>query len=261
MKTKLLMTLLAGFILTFSSPVYAYYGDESADDVIEDGSMILEFRNFNPSLTFKAKTSSDTSTTDFKNSLGLEDKRSNEIRLNLGRTLRLSYTKFSYSGIGTPSVTVNYDGQSFDGTATTTTNLDIDYARLSWMIPVTTSDEMTTKWIFDIKAFKVATEISGKEQTTGTALAVNKKFVGGLPTVGFSTAFRVASDLTAYAEVTGLPLGKYGHFYDMEGGLKYDVGNFSVGAGYRNFDLNINYDSNAVQLKLAGPYYNLMYKF
>ncbi|MBP2642890.1 MAG: hypothetical protein H6Q67_777 [Firmicutes bacterium] len=232
-----------------------------ADDVIEDGSMMLEVRNFNPSLTMKAQVSGDASATDFKNTLGLADKRANEFRLYLSRTLRFSYTKFSYGGTNQITQSVTYNGQLFSGSTDVTTDVNINYYRFSWLIPVTTSDDMTTKWIFDIKGFKFDSKL---QSVTTPSANTQKSFTGAIPTVGVSTSFRLASDLTAYAEITGLPLGKYGHFYDMEGGLRYDVGNFSLGAGYRNFDLNVK-DGNAggdfVQLKLAGPYYNLMYKF
>ena len=258
MKKTLLLALLSAIMLVFSNVAFA-------DDAIEDGSMSLEFRNFNPSLTFKAQVSGDASATDFKNDLGLADKKSNEFRLNLGRTLRLAYTKFSYGGFGTPTVgNVTYDGQDFDVTADVTTNIDINYYRLSWLIPVTTSDEMTTKWIIDLKAFKFNTKLVGEDPTTHNPVTVQKSFQGAIPTIGFAASFRLASNLTAYGEITGLPLGKYGHFYDMEGGVKYEIGELAIGAGYRNFDFNVKDGStngNNVQLKLAGPYYNVSYKF
>ncbi|MBP2652889.1 MAG: hypothetical protein H6Q73_458 [Firmicutes bacterium] len=258
MKKTLFVALISATMLVFSNVAFA-------DDAIEDGSMNFEFRNFNPSLTFKAQVSGDASATDFKNDLGLADKKSNEFRLNLGRTLRLAYTKFSYGGSGNPTVgSVTYDGQSFEVTAPVTTDININYYRLSWLIPITTSDEMTTKWIIDLKAFKFDTRLAGTDPSTSNPVTVQKSFQGGIPTVGFATSFRLASNLTAYGEITGLPLGKYGHFYDMEGGLKYEIGEFAIGAGYRNFDLNIKDGStngDNVQLKLAGPYYNVSYKF
>jgi hypothetical protein len=73
-----------------------------------------------------------------------------------------------------------------------------------------------------------------------------------------------AGKLQGFAEISGIPLGKYGNFYDAEVGLKCKVAkDTSVNVGYRIFDLDVkDPDSNEqVRFKLAGMFYGLDHKF
>ena len=84
--------------------------------------------------------------------------------------------------------------------------------------------------------------LSPAKTPTGNTVTQRKHFRGVVPTIGFrvETNPEDRRGLSFFGEISGLPLGKYGYFYDAEAGLKYQANKqVSVKAAYRVFDLNV----------------------
>lgn len=244
-----LTTTLLGFSVGMASP---------ANDSNE---MKLELRYFKPDFKFQARTAETSSLgeVNFKDDLGMKDQNSNEYRLWFNKNLRLAYTKFDYSGHNTLTRQIEYDGVTYNIGTDVDSKLNVDYYRLTWFRPITNSPTLSTSWLVDIKGFDFNTEI-----TNGTDKA-SESFKGALPTFGFSIQGKLSNKLTGYGEISGLPLGKYGKFYDIETGVNYAINkDVAIGAGYRVFNLDVkdgDENGDKAQLKLNGPFFNVVYKF
>ncbi len=80
-------------------------------------------------------------------------------------------------------------------------------------------------------------------------------FAGGLPTAGLALDFSVIKQVNLFAEISGLPGGDYGYFFDAEAGVEYrPFENFSVVGGYRIIDLKVEDDPDFIEMQLAGPF-------
>jgi hypothetical protein len=258
-KKALAGLLTTSFVLAAGTPVFAA------------ANITVEARYFSPDLTFTAQSDDidyNGGSVDFKNDLGIGDKKAPEYRIQFGDNLRLNYTKFNYKGSATISESFTYGGTDYQVLTDVDSELGIDYARLTWLLPLTKSERLETKWLIDIKGFKFDTTVTGQPQGSppGTVVTETEEFAGAVPSIGFAGNLKLdkAGKLQGFAEISGIPLGKYGNFYDAEVGLKCKVAkDTSVNVGYRIFDLDVkDPDSNEqVRFKLAGMFYGLDHKF
>lgn len=233
----------------------------------KDKGLNLELGYFKPELTFKSRyTKNNTAVADinFKDELGMGDKNATDYRLHISDNLRLAYTSFGYDGHRTISKSITYGGSTYNAGVDVKFDFDIDYYRLTWYRPITKTPALKTGWLIDIKGFNIKTGLFGMT-SAGTSQGVSKNFKGVIPTIGFSADARISENVSAYAEVSGLPLGKYGHFYDGEIGLKYNpTPNSKVFVSYRSFDLDIkdgDENGDRAKLKLSGPFMGMSYNF
>lgn len=266
MSHKILASILAvASIFTMGGSIFATPAEAGKN---QDEGFSVEASYFNPGLTFAVKSSSigyiNGGSVDFKNDLGLVDKSFMDYRIHFGDGFRVSYMNIGYGGTGTLTQQLDYQGNTYSQSTVVNSNLDLKYARVTFIKPITQFFGMTTKLLLDIKGFDINAQVTGIDSTTHTIQTAEKKFRGVIPTVGFAIDNQLGDNLKIFTEVTGLPLGKYGHFYDGEIGLKYEApNNISIAAGYRSFDLNVKDPSNGdhAQFKMAGPFANAEYKF
>lgn len=256
---KVIKNLALTTLLTIGS----FYGLEHN----AEASIGIELRYFDPDLTFKAKSDSiryNGGDVDFKDDLGIQDEKAPGVRLYLGDSWRFDYTRIDYSGNATLKESLEYEGTYYQVNAAIASKLDLTYARATWLRPITKSPVLETNWMIDIKGFSVDTEVSGTEEGTGRHVTEKKKFNGAVPTIGFGIKGRLLNKVYGFAEISGLPLGKYGSFYDAEAGLKAQIlPNTSLNAGYRVLDIDVkDPDTNEHgQFKLSGPFAALEHRF
>lgn len=83
-----------------------------------------------------------------------------------------------------------------------------------------------------------------------------------IPTVGVGAHARLWDNLNAFAHISGLPLGGYGHFYDFEAGLHFKpTEHFGVTAGFRRIHANIHHKDENGNFTMNGPYFGLRADF
>lgn len=258
---KMTLTVMLAFLLvTVCGVAYA----------AENNDMALELGYFQPSLTFNAHYSNNVANAqdvNFKDDLGMGNKNATEYRLWLNKNLRLSYTNWSFDGSKTLTQDITYGNSTYSAGFGADSHLGVDYYRLTWLRPITKSEALDTSWLIDLKGFKFDTSITGHDNITNTTKTESKSFAGAIPTIGFRAATKLQGEtgVVGFAEVSGLPLGKYGHFYDMEIGAKYQFNKQAAASvAYRTFDLAINDgkdNGDKAQLKQSGPYFEVVYKF
>jgi hypothetical protein len=258
---KNLVSLLIGLMVILSTlPAFA----------ADDDSMRLEIGYFQPTLTFNARYASNGVTTndvDFKNDFGFSNRNAAEYRLWINDNLRLSYTNWSFSGSKMLTENITYGGTTYSTNTLASASLGVDYYRLTWLRPISQAPALETNWLIDIKGFSFKTNVTGTNVSTNTTVTENKNFAGAIPTFGLRAVIKPDgwTGVSCFGEISGLPLGKYGHFYDMEIGVKYDFAKSAAASlAYRSFDLNINDGSSngdKAELKQAGPYFQVGYKF
>jgi hypothetical protein len=232
--------------------------------------LALEIGYFKPSLEFNAHyvvNGLGTGDVSFKDDLGMGNKNAPEYRLWLNDCLRLSYTEWDFKGSKTLTQDITWGGVTYPAGSSAAGDLDVYYSRLTWLRPITRSHAVATDWLIDVKVFSFDASITGRDAGTGNTMTKRKHFRGVIPTIGFrmETNPGARTGLGLFSEISGLPLGKYGYFYDAEAGIKYQANEqFSIKAAYRIFDLNLkekNADGDKAQFKQSGPYFEIAYKF
>ncbi len=142
------------------------------------------------------------------------------------------------------------------------TDLDVKYLRLGWV------------WQFINIAdgkFKLGTLLEAKGLWIDASLEApylvppvkeSQKYAAGLPTVGVALDINPHKIVNIFAEVSGLPAGKYGYFFDGEAGVKIiPIKNLSIVGGYRIIDIKANDDPDYAKLKISGPFVGATLRF
>ncbi|MDT8903090.1 hypothetical protein [Anaeroselena agilis] len=268
MNKKLCITAL--IIASIAAMGGVALASEKKDGAPEKKMMALEVGYFKPSLEFNAHyvlNGIGARDVSFKKDLGVRNKNAPEYRLWLNDCLRLSYTEWDFKGSKTLGYDITWGGVVYQAGSSAAADLDVYYSRLTWLRPITRSQAIATDWLIDIKVFSFDASITGRDAGTGNTVTKRKQFRGVVPTIGFrlETNPGASRGVSFFSEISGLPLGKYGYFYDAEAGLKYQANKqFSVKAAYRVFDLNVkekSSDGSKAQFKQSGPYFEIAYKF
>ncbi|CQR73375.1 hypothetical protein SOV_51560 [Sporomusa ovata DSM 2662] len=232
----------------------------AAADKLNKENITIEVRHWNPNLDGSIKVTDNGVGTnlDFNRDLGIGDKNFNEIRLTFGEKdkFRVAYTNFDYSGHNQLDRSIDFDGKHYDLNENVTSKIDIKYYRATMIHPLSKSTNFNSEWMIDIKGFTFDTAIDSALTKS------SKKFSCALPTIGVAAQGQIAPNTTAFAEISGLPLGSYGHIYDFETGIKHEMEkDISLTAGYRSFDLKVKDDEDYAKIKLNGPFFQAAYHF
>ena len=101
-------------------------------------------------------------------------------------------------------------------------------------------------------------KVKGNEANTGLSASKSKGYGAPIPTIGIGAHAALLPSLSVYANASGLPLGGYGHYYDLEAGLRYTpLEILGVTVGFRRIDVKLKHDDDSAKLKLNGPYAGL----
>ena len=144
---------------------------------------------------------------------------------------------------------------------------DFHYLKLQITNPINEHYGSGFDWSYGV------TGIYWRGSAEGTAVSTNKSLNGKqrresekigvpVPTLGIGGHVKLWDNLKAYAHISGLPLGGYGHFYDFEAGIKYNpTDRFGIDIGYRKIHANINHKKDHGKFNLQGPFAGLRYEF
>jgi hypothetical protein len=245
-------------VLAMSTLVLGTSGMALASEA--DKSNNVEIRYWNPSLSSNVQVGNGGTNIDAKSTLGIDDKSFTEVRVNVGKT-KLAYVDLNYTGNRTLTENFTFNDKTYVANEKADSKLDIKYYRIGWDKELAKTEKVTQNLMFDIKVLQM--DASVKASLNGVSVVNESKSVTApIPTIGYNIKANVAKNTDVYAEISGLPLGSYGHFYDSELGVKYSTpGNITIGAGYRVFDLDLHKDDDQFKFKMNGPFFNVSYKF
>lgn len=195
---------------------------------------------------------------DFKSDLDVKDENFPEARVILhtgeNSKFRLAYTQVNYSGENTVTRTVEFAGKSYTAGTLVNSSLDIQYARFGWIWQfVNLFGKLKAGPMIELKA--ISADISLEAPNLSPKITESESFIGGLPTPGFALDVNPLEAINLFAEISGLPAGDLGYFFDAEAGVKLTaISNFSLTAGYRIIDIKAESDPDFVKIKMTGPF-------
>jgi hypothetical protein len=217
-------------------------------------------------VTGDGQLSSDLTTIDLKDDLGLQDKNLNELRLVLftgpRSKLRIANMKMDYSADQDIQRTILFDGQFYTVGTRVLTKLNLEYWRYGWIWEFVGGPYSKVKigTLVEAKRISVDAQLSAPELTPPAT--ERKSFSQTVPTIGLVLDANPSPAVNIYAEVSGISAGSRGHALDGEAGVKLIVGrHLTLGGGYRYFDLEVKDDPDFAKLQNAGPFASASLRF
>jgi len=250
-------------VMVVCSAVLAY----AADAVVE-----FEGRYWMPDFTAKARVTEANivgSDLNFTSELGIKDEDFPEGRFiwhtGPNSKIRAYYTQAQFTGDQIVSRTITFDGKTYTAGTQVKSKLDLQYFGLGWLWEFI--DVLDGK--FKLGSILEAKGVAGKASLDAPTLAITEStdFIAGLPTAGLTVTIspfkdqkpyasgNIFSDLSVYAEASGMSAGKYGYFIDAEAGVRWVPFKYvSISGGYRNVSLKAEDKPDYAKMELKGPF-------
>jgi hypothetical protein len=201
-----------------------------------------------------------------KTDLGLENKGLPGGRFVLAfnpqNRLWFAYIPVTYRSDTRLRRTVEFGGEVYEVGTRVLTDLKMHYLRLGWAYQ-----------FIDMEGgrFKAGTLVELKGVRGEVALAAPEladpidnawSFYAVLPTFGVVLDVYPVPFLHLFAEVSGLPAGKYGTMWEAETGIQFiPVKNLSVNGGYRWVNIEARKDPDYAKIRVSGPFLGLSLRF
>ena len=280
MKTKLkvfiLVTILAivqtiaiSYALAQEEPVQK---NESAVSVPQDSKQSpgpkIEFegRYWRPALSgsVKAVSANIGSGIDIKDDLGLKNEGIPEGKFTWytgpSSSLRLSYFQVGYDGDNRLERTIQFKGKEFTAGTNVQTNADIKDAKLGWAWQFINLANGKIKLGTLLEASLV--NVTYTIKNTSGLIDEKQSFMAPVPAIGCALDVAPWKWMDLFLDLSGLPLGSYGHTFNVETGIKFvPITNFSIVCGYRYFDLDYENKPDFLKVKLSGPFVGATLRF
>ena len=198
-----------------------------------------------------------------KETLGFGNDNSPEIIL---KWKRMSFDYIRVHGTGERTFSgrdvLRFGGGRFHGQISAKS--DFDYLKLNVVNPIATLESAGFDWSYGLTAIHWKGSVSGTEIDGMRGSAKSEDYWVPVPTLGLGAhaALDPSERFKMKAHISGLPLGTYGHFYDIEAGISFNpIENLSVTAGYRRIVVKVDHEDDHGKIKLNGPFAGLQYTF
>jgi hypothetical protein len=206
---------------------------------------------------------------DLETDLGFDDSENYfaEGALNLGPfRLAIGYLPLEFSGSGTLTQDINFNGKTFNANVATTSEVKIDIvdAGLTWHI--INVDDLPARIQFGpeiaVKLVDADLTMTGEEQgNPGITITENDSVQVPIPTIG-------ARARIGFSDFIGL-VGRVGYmefqdnsFLDAEAQLEFSpIPLVGIFGGYRYFDLQVDDSGVFVDAQFAGPFAGAFVRF
>ena len=219
----------------------------------------IEARYFAPHFNAKVKSDSiryNGGQVGLKDNLGFGNDKAPEL---IFRYKRLTADYIHVHGTGNTNLnndTLKFEGVNFDGRVRSQS--DFHYLKLNVSNPIVSVLGSGVDWSYGLTGMYWKGKVKGNEANTGLSASKSKGYGAPIPTIGIGAHASLLPSLSVYANASGLPLGGYGHYYDLEAGLLYTpLEILGVTVGFRRIDVKLKHDDDSAKLKLNGPYAGL----
>ncbi len=181
---------------------------------------------------------------------------------------------FKYSGLSLDYIHVHgsgdnnlglnnlrFKGTTFDGNISTKS--DFDYFKLNYEQNIVSVLGTGVSWNAGVAAMHWRGKVEGTD-VYGFSASKSREYWAPVPMIGIGAHAQIPTmdSLKFHANISGLPLGGFGHFYDLELGVRYfPIENLAITAGYRRIDVHLEHDDDYGNLTLNGPYGGLRFEF
>ena len=224
----------------------------------------VEARFYAPHLD--AKVSSDSikynnGEVGLKDTLGFDNDNAPEYILSWKR-MSLDWIHVHGKGKKNLDGALTFDKKTYTGEVKAKSNFD--YIKLDFKNPILSLPLVNLNWNYGISAIHWDGEVKGNLAGTGRRASASKSYWVPVPYLGVGTSLDLdpAKTFKVYANISGLPMGGFGHYYDLEAGLRFNpIDELAFTVGYRRIDINVHHDDDSGNITLNGPFAGLSYKF
>lgn len=252
------MNRTKGWLTGFAVAAQLWFGTV-ADAMPAD----FEYRSWNANLDARTKVTDNGSGSaiDLDKDLGISDRRIHNGRITLGEPgsfelVRLEFNNLNYSGNTLLSRSLEFDGATYNAGTRVSSRVQLDYGRIGLVRPLQLERNFQVYSLYDLRLLRVDTSLRGQ------GVSSSDSFTAPFPTVGVGANLRLSRNANLFAEVSGIPLGKYGHVFDAETGIKVEVPNgVELVGGYRSLSIKAASDDDYFRIKVEGPYAGATIKF
>ena len=248
-------------IIHFSVPQNEEQPDYLVGGVIRDVAqkilpVSIEARYYAPHFNARVKSDSiryNGGEVNLKDDLGFGNDKAPEV---IFRYKRFTADYIHVHGAGSKSLggnTLRFGGTTFAGRAHAQS--DFHYLKLNVSNPIISVLGTGVDWSYGLTGIYWKGKVRGTNAYTGTSASRSKEYGAPIPTIGLGAHVALLPSLSVYANASGLPLGGYGHFYDVEAGLRYTpLELVGITVGFRRIDVELKHDDDSAKLRLNGPY-------
>ena len=240
------------------------FNDSIGDkDRFADGNFSVEGRFFAPHLYVKIKSDKvyyNGGEVGLKDDLGFGNDNAPEI---IFRYKRLSIDYIYLHGTGHKTFSgrdvLTFGGSKFRGHINSKNTLH--YIKLSVTNPIKTTEDGGINWSYGLTGMLWKGKVSGQD-IRGRSVSKSEDFGAPIPTLGLGVHANFLPQFNAYANVSGLYAGHWGHFYDFEAGVKFKPApHFAITAGYRKIETKVKHNDDYGKLKMHGPFAGIRVDF
>ena len=153
-----------------------------------------------------------------------------------------------------------YGGLHLEGNVTSKS--DLDYLKLQITNPIVNVLGSGVDWSYGLTGIIWEGTATGTQAETGRQASKTKSFYLPIPTLGVGAHASLLPSLKAYANISGMTFGSYGHVYDLEAGIRYNPIEFlGIDIGYRKIHANIKHHDDKGTFDMKGPFAGIRYDF
>lgn len=223
----------------------------------------VEARFYSPHLDMSVKSDKiyyNDGSVSLKDDLGFGNDNAPEFILRYKRlTLDYIYVKGDGDRNFSGRNVLTFGGSRYHGDVHSESKLH--YLKLNVTNPIISVFGSGIGWSYGLTGLSWKGSVDG-DNTGGRKLKEDEDLKIPLPTLGINAHASLLPSLKAYANLSGLPLGGYGHFYDFEAGVRYNpIDILGVDVGYRRIHVNYHHDDKSGTLTMNGPFAGLRFDF
>lgn len=260
--------------VTMASPVPVAAATVAAEAVSNalpsSGDLSAEVRYFSPNLDARAHSDSINykgGNINLKDDLDFSDKNAPELVLRY-RNVSVDWIYATSDGSTKLDGDLKLDNKKFLNGSNIHADSKLNYVNVKVASPIIAAPHIKTTWNYGIAIINWKMSADGTDsETSGSSAAAHsasasESYTVPIPLVGVGAEAELGGGVSAYANISCLPLASYGHFYDLETGLKYKpIPYFSLSAGYRRVDINVHHGDDRGNFVLDGPWAGISYNF
>lgn len=191
---------------------------------------------------------------DLTSDLGIDedDFPDGRVTINIGPAQwRFAYLQGDYSGSQNLTQAITFKGKTYTLGTNVSSDFDFIYLRFGRIWNLFDWNKLKIGAVIETKALLADIELDAPS----LGFSDSQDIIGGLPTLGASFELRPIKMVNLFAEISGLGAGSYGYFFDTEAGIKLiPFKNFSIVAGYRMIDVELDYEDNSLEFDTGGPF-------
>jgi len=254
--------LLKAMLLTAGLALLS--GPALADEIV---SLKAGFLKLSPEGDFAVSSSSLVGTAvSLDNDLGFDDSEEYFVEgaVQLGPfRLGASYTPIEFSGQGTLSRTINFNGRTFDAAAQSASDVSIDLldANLTWYL--INLDDLPVRLQIgpELSVKYVQADLSITGSSGGLAVTETETAEAPIPTLGARARIGLSDFVGLVGRVGYLEVDQ-NHFLDADAQIEFSpIPMLGIFAGYRYFDLKVDESDVLIDATFKGPYAGALFRF